>query len=341
MPLLIWIHKSARYCCIRNVLSAFLNCVRSSRKSQRNICEYNESRRAKIKETRILQCVCSTVPSSGSLPGTCVHERRNARLVCISDFVWFDWPTCFSWFDWPTCFSWFDWPTCFSWFDWPTCFSWFDWPTCFSNSVDFIIKIAFLKSLFECNGEHAVWLTENSVLFSFLAFPAQICCIVVKSAIAIALERLMRNFNICLACDKVCSVSWKKHEPLVCVRFVTSATTGAQCQRSFDSESIISSWGEPFVFQNPVYLIAFVVTFSWMEAVRYEAEIHLPLRRSSRFQRLFPNPSWLVWGRASCHQKLAPTFPGIDSCLMVTRIFSKWKRHYIWLNGRSQNVAKG
>ena len=60
-----------------------------------------------------------------------------------------------------------------------------------------------------------------------------------------------------------------------------------------------------------------------------EADIQLPLKRSSRFQRLFPNPSWLVWGRASRHQKLAPTFPGIDSCLMVTkRDFSKWKRHY-------------
>ena len=60
-----------------------------------------------------------------------------------------------------------------------------------------------------------------------------------------------------------------------------------------------------------------------------EVEIQLPLKRSSRFQRLFPNPSWLVWGRASRHQKLAPTFPGIDSCLMVTkRDFSKWKRHY-------------
>ena len=50
-----------------------------------------------------------------------------------------------------------------------------------------------------------------------------------------------------------------------------------------------------------------------------EAEIQLPLKRSSRFQRLFPNPSWLVWGRASRHQKLAPTFTGIDSCLMVTK----------------------
>ena len=33
-------------------------------------------------------------------------------------------------------------------------------------------------------------------------------------------------------------------------------------------------------------------------------------------------------GRASHHQKLAPTFPWIDSCIMVTkRIFSKWG-HY-------------
>ena len=56
-----------------------------------------------------------------------------------------------------------------------------------------------------------------------------------------------------------------------------------------------------------------------------EAEIQLPLKRSSRFQRLFPNPSWLVWGRASRHQKLAPTFP--------------WIRQlpYWWLNGISRN----
>ena len=70
-----------------------------------------------------------------------------------------------------------------------------------------------------------------------------------------------------------------------------------------------------------------------------EAETQLPLKRSSRFQRLFPNPSWLVWGRASRYQKLAPTFPGIDSCLMVT----KWDflEASLCLNGKSQNVAKG
>ena len=56
-----------------------------------------------------------------------------------------------------------------------------------------------------------------------------------------------------------------------------------------------------------------------IHSVGTEAETQLPLKRSSRFQRLFPNPSWLVRGRASRYQKLAPTFPGIDSCLMVTK----------------------
>ena len=72
-----------------------------------------------------------------------------------------------------------------------------------------------------------------------------------------------------------------------------------------------------------------------------EAEIQLPLKRSSRFQRLFPNPSWLVWGRASRHQKLAPTFPGIDSCLMVTKRDFLEMEASLWLNGKSRNVAKG
>ena len=58
---------------------------------------------------------------------------------------------------------------------------------------------------------------------------------------------------------------------------------------------------------------------------------------------VIPNPSWLVWGRASRHQKLAPTFPGIDSCLMVTKRWSAFleMEASLWLNGRSQNVAKG
>ena len=72
-----------------------------------------------------------------------------------------------------------------------------------------------------------------------------------------------------------------------------------------------------------------------------EAEIQLPLKRSSRFQCLFPNPSWLVWGRASRHQKLASTFPGIDSCLMVTKWDFLEMEVSLWLNGKSQNVAEG
>ena len=72
-----------------------------------------------------------------------------------------------------------------------------------------------------------------------------------------------------------------------------------------------------------------------------EAEIQLSLKWSSRFQRLFLNPSWLVWGRASRHQKLAPTFPGIDSCLMVTKWDFLEMEASLWLNGKSQNVAKG
>ena len=37
----------------------------------------------------------------------------------------------------------------------------------------------------------------------------------------------------------------------------------------------------------------------------------------------------------------APTFPGIDSCLMVTKWDFLEMEASLWLNGRSQNVAKG
>ena len=39
----------------------------------------------------------------------------------------------------------------------------------------------------------------------------------------------------------------------------------------------------------------------------------------ARFQRLFPNPSWLMSKKTSSHQNLVPTFPWIDNCLMVTK----------------------
>ena len=89
-----------------------------------------------------------------------------------------------------------------------------------------------------------------------------------------------------------------------------------------------------WIFQTHVFVIKCantqITSLRFLRTQGTEAEIQLPLERSSRFQHLFPNPSWLVWGRASRQQKLAPIFPGIDSCLMVTkRDFSKWKRHYM------------
>ena len=33
----------------------------------------------------------------------------------------------------------------------------------------------------------------------------------------------------------------------------------------------------------------------------------------ARFQRLFPNPRWLMSGRTSGHQNLVSIFPGIDN----------------------------
>ena len=53
----------------------------------------------------------------------------------------------------------------------------------------------------------------------------------------------------------------------------------------------------------------------------FEFRIQLPLKRfNTRFQRLFPNLSWLMSGRTSrsSHQKLVQTFPWINNCLIVT-----------------------
>ena len=71
-----------------------------------------------------------------------------------------------------------------------------------------------------------------------------------------------------------------------------------------------------------------------------EAEIQLPLKRfpDSSVSSLIPT-GWCR--RASHHQKLAPTFPGIDSCLMVTKEDFLEMEASLWLNERSQNVAKG
>ena len=40
---------------------------------------------------------------------------------------------------------------------------------------------------------------------------------------------------------------------------------------------------------------------------------------NARFLRLFSNPSWLTSERTLGHRKLAPTFPLIDNCLLMTK----------------------
>ena len=70
-----------------------------------------------------------------------------------------------------------------------------------------------------------------------------------------------------------------------------------------------------------------------------EAEQQLLKRLpDSSVSSLIPT-GWCRW--ASHHQKLAPTFPGIDSCLMVTKRDFLEMEASLWLNERSQNVAKG
>ena len=50
---------------------------------------------------------------------------------------------------------------------------------------------------------------------------------------------------------------------------------------------------------------------------------------------------WNVWGRASHHQKLVPTIPWKDNCLMVTDWDFLKMEASLWLNEKSLSVAKG
>ena len=69
---------------------------------------------------------------------------------------------------------------------------------------------------------------------------------------------------------------------------------------------------------NMHYYIAYIYNIYIYIYSSREVEIQLPLKR-------FPDSSvssliLVGWcGRASHRQKLAPTFPGIDSCLVVTK----------------------
>ena len=56
----------------------------------------------------------------------------------------------------------------------------------------------------------------------------------------------------------------------------------------------------------------------------------------SRFQHLFPNPSWLVWGRASRHQKPAPTFPWIDNMNEI----NSWWLNFNFIHGDETRFSR-
>ena len=131
-------------------------------------------------------------------------------------------------------------------------------------------------------------------------------------------------------------VSWKSR-----ILLLACHNSGHLFKRSTGSNRIVSTCK---AFVTGTRLIIWSLLIMWSLLIIWSLLIMwslLPLKRSSRFQRLFPNPSWLVWGRASRHQKLAPTFPGIDSCLMVTKRDFLEMEASLWLNGKSQNVAKG
>ena len=45
-----------------------------------------------------------------------------------------------------------------------------------------------------------------------------------------------------------------------------------------------------------------------------EAEFNYTVEEVVRFQRLFPNPSWLMSGRTSGHQNLVSKIPVVGKC---------------------------
>ena len=54
------------------------------------------------------------------------------------------------------------------------------------------------------------------------------------------------------------------------------------------------------------------IDISWLYVTR---QISTSAKEVARFQRFFPNPSWLTSGRTSGHQNFVSIFPGINNCL--------------------------
>ena len=74
--------------------------------------------------------------------------------------------------------------------------------------------------------------------------------------------------------------------------------------------------------------------------IRYGGGNSTTAEEFSRIQRLFPNLSWLVLGKASHHQKLVPTFSQIDNCLIVTKQDFLEMEASLWLNEKSRVSPK-
>ena len=111
-----------------------------------------------------------------------------------------------------------------------------------------------------------------------------------------------------------------------------------------------------------IYLILLHITLYHMITSHHNPSYRITIHRSSvqrpnststeevaRFQRLLPNPSWLMSGRTSSHQKLVSTFPWIDnstgfSCNrnvnMTKREISKWKCHLYYWEAAVQTLDK-
>ena len=88
--------------------------------------------------------------------------------------------------------------------------------------------------------------------------------------------------------------------------------------------------------------------FSRLFAVETKWMLHLKLHAHGGLctclcVSVFIHQGWLVWGRASRHQKLDPTFPWIDNCFMATKRDFVEMEVSLWLTERSQKgtVAKG
>ena len=64
---------------------------------------------------------------------------------------------------------------------------------------------------------------------------------------------------------------------------------------------------------NPSSLSYFILSIFNKFMVQRQNSQLLPAEEVARFQRLFPNLSWLTSGRTSSHQNLVSIFPGTDN----------------------------